>query len=292
VLYINHIPLLASQEGGLRGWVHKPAKFPFFSCNTSILYLSLVRNQIKKQTRKKMKNLKYYTVAILCVAITACVNGQWRKTVYGDGNVVKKERNTGSFTGVKVSTGIDVFLSQGSNISIEVEADENLHEYIITEVQGDVLHVYSDANIRKARMKRVYVTLKDVNYLSTTSAGDMIGETPVRTDDLKLNASSAGDIKLEVYAKNVEADISSSGDMTLTGEADMLEGDLSSAGDLNAYNFKVREADISVSSAGNADIYVTERLRARASSAGDINYKGNPKYLDAHSSSAGSIHNR
>ncbi|OFY59260.1 MAG: hypothetical protein A2V50_08610, partial [Bacteroidetes bacterium RBG_19FT_COMBO_42_10] len=175
---------------------------------------------------------------------------------------------------------------------ISVEADKNLHEYIITEIKDDVLHVYADANIRKAEKKRVYVTMKEINYLSTTSAGDLIGETPVRTDNLKLNASSAGDIKLEVYAKNVEADISSSGDMALTGEADMLEGDLSSAGDLNAYNFKVREADISVSSAGNADIYVTERLKARASSAGDINYKGNPKYLDANSSSAGSIHSR
>jgi hypothetical protein len=292
VLYINHIPLLASQGGGLRGWVHEPEKFPSIPCNTRIFFLSLVRKQIKKQTRKKMKNLKYFTVAILCLTISACANGQWRKTVYGDGNVVKKERKAGSFTGVKVSTGIDVFLSQGNNISIQVEADENLHEYILTEVEGNVLHVYTDANIRKAKMKRVYVTVKDVNYLSTTSAGDMIGETPIRTDDLKLNASSAGDVKLEVYAKTVEADISSSGDMTLTGEADMLEGDLSSAGDLNAYNFKVREADIDVSSAGNADIYVTERLRARASSAGDINYKGNPKYLDAHTSSAGGIHSR
>jgi hypothetical protein len=72
----------------------------------------------------------------------------------------------------------------------------------------------------------------------------------------------------------------------------MLEADLSSAGDLNAYNLKTREADISVSSAGDADVYVTEKLTARASSAGDINYKGDPKYIDAHASSAGGIHRK
>ena len=239
-----------------------------------------------------MKNLKYFTAAVLCIAISACADGQFRKTVYGDGNVVKKERSAGLFSGVKVSTGIDVFLSQGDKMSLSVEADENLHEYILTEIKDDVLHVYTEANIRKAEMKRVYVTMKEINYLSTSSAGDLIGETPVRTNDLKLNASSAGDIKLEAYAKNVEVDISSSGDITLTGEADILGGDLSSAGDLNAYDFKVREADLSVSSAGDADIYVTERLRASASSAGDINYKGDPKYLEAHSSSAGGIHSK
>src|SRR4030043_260136 len=180
-----------------------------------------------------MKNLKYFTAAILCLAISAGVNGQFRKTVYGDGNVVKKERTAGSFTGVKVSTGIDVFLSQGDKMSLSVETDENLQEYILTEVRDNVLHVYTDVNIRKAELKRVYVAMKEINYLSTSSAGD-----------------------------------------------------------LNAYDFKVREADISVSSAGNADIYVTERLKARASSAGDVNYKGNPKYLDANSSSAGGIHSR
>jgi DUF4097 and DUF4098 domain-containing protein YvlB len=107
-----------------------------------------------------------------------------------------------------------------------------------------------------------------------------------------LSASSAGDIKIEVNSKNVDVDISSSGDITLTGETDMLRADLSSAGDLKAYDLKSREADISVSSAGDADVNVSERLTARASSAGDINYKGDPKYIDAHSSSAGGVHRR
>jgi Protein of unknown function (DUF2807). len=243
---------------------------------------------------KNMKNLKYFTVIFLCLAITACVDGQFRKAVYGNRNVVKKNRPAGSFTGVKVSTGIDLYLTQGDKMSIEVEADENLHEYIITEIKGEQLYIRVDdgVNIREAERKRVYVTMKEIKSLSTSSAGDIIGETPVKTDDLKLDASSAGDIKLEVYAKNIRVDGSSSGDITLDGEADMIEADLSSAGDLNAYNLKTREADISVSSAGDADVYVTEKLTARASSAGDINYKGDPKYVDAHASSAGGIHRK
>ena len=241
-----------------------------------------------------MKNLKNLTVIFVCLALTACVNGQFRKIVRGNGNVIKKERPAGSFSKIKVSTGIDVYLSQGDKPSITVEADENLHEYIITEIRDDELYVRhdNDVNVREAERERVYVTMKDVKVLSTTSAGNIIGETPVKTDDLELNASSAGDIKLEVYAKTVRADGSSSGDITLNGEADMLEAGLSSAGDLNAYNLKTREADITVSSAGDADIYVTEKLKARASSAGDINYKGEPKYIDANSSSAGGVHKK
>ncbi len=240
-----------------------------------------------------MKSLKSLIIAIAILSISACTQGQMRKTVYGNNDVVTKERKTESFTGVKVSTGIDVYLTQGNNDgTLSVEADENLHEYIITEVKNDVLHVYTDANIRKAERKRVYVTMKEVNSVRTSSAGDVIGQSAVKTDKLELSASSAGDIKLEVYANDIEVDISSSGDITLSGEADMLNADLSSAGDLNAYNLKAREADISVSSAGDADIYVTEKINARASSAGDINYKGDPKFIDVHTSSAGGIHKR
>lgn len=241
-----------------------------------------------------MKNLKYFIAIFLGLALTACINGQFRKAVYGNRNVVRKERPAGSFTSVKVSTGIDLYLTQGDKMSITVEADENLHEYIITEIRGDELYIRHEDNInvREAERERVYVTMKDIKSLYTSSAGDIVGETPVKTDDLKLDASSAGDIKLEVYAKNIRVDGSSSGDITLDGEADMIEADLSSAGDLNAYNLKTREADISVSSAGDADVYVTEKLTARASSAGDINYKGDPKYIDAHASSAGGIHRK
>jgi len=239
-----------------------------------------------------MKSLRYFTIVILCLGITACADGQFRKSVYGNRNVVKKERSAGSFTGIKVSTGIDVYLKQGDIMSLAVEADENLHEYIITEVNNGILQVYTDVNIREAEMKRVYVTMKDITSISTSSAGDVIGETPVKTGNLKLSASSAGDIKVEVYAKEIDANISSSGDVTLSGEADMIDVSLSSAGDLNAFNLKVREADLSVSSAGDADVYVTERLTARASSAGDVNYRGDPKYVDAHSSSAGGVHRK
>jgi uncharacterized protein YxeA len=239
-----------------------------------------------------MKRLRFLTIAVAILSFTACVNGQFRKTVYGNNKVVTKERKAESFSSLRVSSGIDVYLKQGNSESITVEADENLHEYILTEVRGGTLNVYTDVNIREAERKRVYVTMKDISSMSTSSAGDIIGQTPVKADRLDLSASSAGDIKLEVYAKELDINITSSGDVTITGEADMLEADLSSAGDLNAFELKVREADVSASSAGDADVNVSEKIRARASSAGDISYMGNPKYVDAHSSSAGGIHKR
>jgi hypothetical protein len=239
-----------------------------------------------------MKSLKILTIAVVILSISACSHAQIRRTVHGNGNVITKERQIENFSGIRVSTGIDVYLKQGNSEKLSVEADENIQEYILTEVRGGVLNVYTEVSIRDAERKRVYVTMKEVTSIHTSSAGDVYGESPIKCDKLELSASSAGNIKLEVTATDIKLNISSSGDITLNGEARLLEADLSSAGSLKAYDLNVKEADVSVSSAGDADINVSERLTARASSAGDINYRGNPKFIDAHSSSAGGVHKR
>lgn len=240
-----------------------------------------------------MKSLRFIIIGLTITGISCTIQSQPGKmNVHGNHNVTRSERNTPSFTGIKASSGVDVYLTQGDVQAITVEADENLHEYILTEVKDGVLHVYTSANIRDAEKERVYVTMKEIASLKTSSAGDIVGESPVRTDHLQLSASSAGDITLEVYTKEIDVDISSSGDIRLKGETEEMRADLSSAGDLKAYDLKTKETDISVSSAGDADINVEDKLTARASSAGDINYMGNPVYIDAHTSSAGSIRKR
>lgn len=238
-----------------------------------------------------MRSLKI--LAALSIFSVSCISQAQFHSVRGNHKVVTEERKAGNFTGIKVSSGIDVILKQGNNESISVETDENLQEYIITEVKGGVLNVYVDnVNIRDAERMKAYVTMKEINSVRTNSAGDVVGETPIKTEKLELSATSAGNIRLEVTAKEINLDISSSGDITVSGKTDFLKSNLSSAGDLNAFDLEAREADISVSSAGDADVTVTEKITARASSAGAINYKGNPEFIDAHSSSAGGIHKR
>ncbi|MBS0010209.1 MAG: DUF2807 domain-containing protein [Bacteroidales bacterium] len=237
-----------------------------------------------------MRNLKLALISLLLLSIFSCADAQWKTRVTGSGDVKKEERKAGEFSGVRTSSSIDVYLSQGNRNRIIVEADDNLLEYIITDVKDGVLRVYpDDVSIRRAEMMRVYVTMKDIDYISTSSAGDVIGETPVRTKNLKISASSSGDVKLEVYADRLDLKTSSAGDITLKGEADFVQASTSSAGDIKAYDLTVREADLSASSAGDIKITVTERLKARSSSAGDIYYYGDPKYVDARSSSAGSV---
>ena len=240
---------------------------------------------------KKIKTIFTVTLLII-VGLSSCDYCMFTETVYGDGNVESEIRKISGFDGIKVSSGIDVFIKQGDAENLKVEADKNLHEVIKTEVKNNTLYIYSDENIRKAKAKNVYVLYKNLESIKISSSGDIKGVNTLETDNLDISLSSAGDLDLDVQAQQIYISISSSGDANIRGEAEYLKASLSSAGDLDAYDLKVKKCRINVSSAGNAKIYVTKDLDATATSAGDIYYMGDPEIKNLNSSSAGGIHKR
>jgi len=239
-----------------------------------------------------MKKLTILAIALL-LSLPSCYIDGWNQGISGNGRVVDETRDISGFTGVHVSSGIDVYLSQGSSFEVTVEADENLQEVILTEVEGKMLVIKTErVNIRNAKSKKVHVTLPELSSLKISSAGDCVGQTSFSCDDLRISISSAGDLSLEVEADRIDLDISSSGDARLSGSAEVFDVSLSSAGDLNAFDLIAGKVDINVSSAGDARVHATEEISMTASSAGNIYYKGDARVMHSNSSSAGNISHR
>jgi hypothetical protein len=237
-----------------------------------------------------MKKLVILLLVTLMMCPSCIIEGWDYHGISGNGHVVKETRDVSGFTGVHISSGIDVYLSEGSDFEVVVEADENLQDVILTERNGNMLVVKTDrVNIRHASSKKVYVTIPELKELKISSAGDCMGQTPFTCEDLRLSISSAGNLSLEVEANEINLDISSSGDAYLSGSTDIFDVNLSSAGNLNAFDLIAAEVDVVVSSAGDARVYATDEISMNASSAGNIYYKGDAKVVHSHSSSAGDI---
>jgi hypothetical protein len=231
-----------------------------------------------------------FLLIIIALLVNSCIIDGWGNGISGNGHVEEESRDVSGFSGVHVSTGIDVFISEGSGFDVKVEADENLLEVILTELNGNVLVIKTDrVNIRSAKSKKVYVTMPKLKELKISSAGDCKGMTPFNCDDLRVSISSAGDLKLDVEANRIDINISSSGDATLTGRTGVLDANLSSAGDLHAFDLIAETVSVDVSSAGDARVHASEEISMNASSAGNIYYKGGAEVVHSRSSSAGDI---
>ncbi|MFC2115020.1 head GIN domain-containing protein [Bacteroidota bacterium] len=235
-----------------------------------------------------MKTIQFLSLIVLITAVSSCCIDT-HESVFGNGNVVSEERSIGDFERLKVSSGIDVFIKQGTGVSLMLEADENLLDVIKTEVVDNTLKIYTSKNVRRSRSMKVYLVYEDLNSIRVSSAGDVRGENTLQTDKLNIDLSSAGDLELDLQADEVNCEISSSGDASLTGSTRVLVADLSSAGDLHAYELIAEKCKISCSSAGDARVFASEEFDLRSSSAGSIYYKGDGNIVSVHTSSAGSI---
>ena len=95
------------------------------------------------------KSIQFLTIAFVAVLLTSCNMGMFN-SVNGNGNVVTNDRTSQEdFTKIKVSSGLDLYITQGSNKEVILEADENLHDIIFTEVRDGELRIYSEKSIWK-----------------------------------------------------------------------------------------------------------------------------------------------
>jgi len=214
-------------------------------------------------------------------------------TVKGNGDVIKKKRDiTESFNSVEVSQGIDLFIKQGNEISVTVEADENIYDLLITEVKNNVLHIYFENNIKKAKSKKVFITVMDLTGIRASSGADVLGEMKITGKTLKLKATSGSDIEMELDYESLTVSSSSGSDMKLSGSCNDISLNSSSGSDIEAEDLKAKIVKAESSSGSDIIISVSESLTAEASSGSDILYRGSPREKNIHRSSGGSVRNK
>ncbi|MEM9413616.1 MAG: DUF2807 domain-containing protein, partial [Planctomycetota bacterium] len=88
-----------------------------------------------------------------CLAMISCcgcniANFVFEPGVAGSGVMMTEARAVGEFQKIKLSGSGSVIVQCGNENSLTVTADDNLLEWIQTEVRGDTLFITSTKNIR------------------------------------------------------------------------------------------------------------------------------------------------
>lgn len=200
-----------------------------------------------------------------------------------------ENRSVGTFKGIKVAEGIDVYLKKGDKETLKVEVTGIKPADVITEILGDYLKIHMQEGRYRDRTVKVYVTYVEINKLSASSASNIFADEPIRTKELSLSASSAATVDIQVDVDILEVSASSAADLELRGKARTVEIDASSAGEVDAYDLVADTVEVDVSSAGSAKVNAVKEINAQASSGGSIRYKGNPERSNTNSSSGGSV---
>ena len=188
----------------------------------------------------------------------------------------KETRNLSHFTGISVGSAVEVILKQGSEEKAQVEVTGTDADNVITEISGSELKVHMRSGNYHHVDATVYVTYRELESISVSSAAKLTADEPVKADKMEIDVSSAGKGEVNLDVNDLTIDISSAGNLTTKGRAAKQDIRVSSAGGYDGEDLQSDDAEIRVSSAGNAKISVNKSLDAEASSGGSIRYKGNP----------------
>lgn len=228
--------------------------------------------------------------AILVLSATA------QKDIINDPNAEVREL-IGSFSNIKVTGGIDLFLSEGEEEAIAVSASEvKFRNAIKTEINNGQLRIYFEGekawNNWKNRNLRVYVSFKKLEKLEASGACDVQVSGVITQPSLQLNFSGASDFKGAVSVSDLKIDLSGASDVTIKGTASKVDISSSGASDVKGYDLTAEYCTAKASGASDIYITVSKELTAHASGASDIKYKGTAVIKEQHTGGASSVEKR
>jgi hypothetical protein len=233
---------------------------------------------------------KYYLLALMAfLGLTSC--RFMGKRIRGNGIIKTEERSVSSFREVEAAGNIQLLVIQGDLQPVKLEGDANILSYIEVIQEGERIRIKTKegVNLIPSGDLKVYVTSPTYKSIEVSGSSDIIGQTKITSsDDLSLEASGSGDIKMEVDAPKITAGISGSGSVNLKGQAKDFDVNLTGAGHAYCYDLLTENTTVDISGAGSAQIYASVKLSADISGAGNISYKGNAS-VSQQISGAGSI---
>jgi hypothetical protein len=259
----------------------------------------------------KTKTALFGLMMLAAFSSLACYGSVFGARVRGSGKVVEEERAIENVKTVTLATFGDLTIEIGEEETLRIEAEDNVMDYIETEVSGGRLTIKASPNVSLSTSQpvRFYLTVKALEEIKNTGSGDIYAPN-LEAVDFSVIVTGSGDVTLEsVKATEADVTLTGSGDLTLdeidaewlkvritgSGSAEINAGlvadlnvTMNSSGDLEMNNVESETAAVVLTGSGSADLWASETLDVRISGSGDISYRGRPR-ISSSMSGSGSL---
>lgn len=263
-----------------------------------------------------MKFVKLVYICVFSLCLTSFGFAQVEEKIKGNRDVTIKQTYLDAFNSLVIKDDFEVKIAYNSKPSVEIEADNNLHDVIDISVAEGVLNISTDKRITSK--KKLVIT---VNYSDNLQNVELYGDTELRSltsmemknfslkvennsraylnikaRNFKFLASGKSKSRLNVVADSTSFILSDNSniDVLVTGKkssfdlyqrADVtIEGDvensilrLDNSSNFLGKNYTIKNADILIESSSNAILNIESLLKIRASGSSEIFVYGSPK---------------
>ena len=240
----------------------------------------------------------------------------------------RETRNFADFSQIRLNCSADIFLTQATELKVEVEGEADQLDYLKTKTSGNTLEIDIEGwNLRLNPMK-VYIAIPTLEKIMLNGSGDIKTTNTIQAKSLEMALAGSGDIYVTLKAQDLKVSVNGSGDIhasgvnnscdiKINGSGDVIlndifvglfgariygSGDLrvngsankidiqqSASGDVYLTGLPAKEAAIRISGSGNVSAAVSDKLEVNINGSGDVKVKGNPQYKNVDIKGSGRV---
>ena len=176
--------------------------------------------------------------------------------IQGSGKRVLEKREITPFTSISTNGAFTIEITCQKEPSVEVEGDDNVLPYIVTEVNGNVLRL---------KYERFYSTTEPVRF--------KIGVPNLEG----LSVNGAGRIEIKgMNNERFEIDANGAPSITVAGNTKVIDIDSNGAGKIDTNNLRASKAIVDSKGVSRIDLAVVDQLDVTVSGPSSVTYKGDP----------------
>ncbi len=259
------------------------------------------------------KNIPFLFITLLITTFSLAQN---KEKIKGSKIVTLSIKELNSFQNIEVGDKFELFLVKGDKPSLEIEADDNLHDIINYEVVGNTLKIntlkeasgfkkfavrvnYSDSlKLITARNEATIKALADLeldditiknydnskSYLNVKSKYFTLvlddkskAEINVNAEESNLELSKNSHIKALIVAHEVKIDMYQKSEATIEGNTTNAKIRLDNTSNLIAHKFVVKNLELTAESYSKCELNASQEISIEASGKSEIKLYGEPK---------------
>ena len=199
------------------------------------------------------------------------------------------EKNLGDFSELKTYRGLQVELIESDSPKIVIEGNK-ASSVTVKNVNGLLKISMKIENTFSSDEVMTYLYYSDpISLIDANEGSNIYSDNTIKQDRIEVRAQEGARIKLDLDVQKVEVVTSTGGYINLSGTAESQEVRANTGGIYKGADLKTSESTISAATGGNAEIFATKSVDAKASTAGIIDIKGDPEKVTKKESTGGNI---
>jgi hypothetical protein len=244
------------------------------------------------RTTSKPSFMKKLFITLLL--IIGAVSFSTAQKVINDANAMKRE--VGSFHGIHVATGIELWLTEGNTEEVAVSASkEEFRDRIVTKVENGILKIQYETKTgsinkrREDKNLKAYVSYKRLDKIEASTGAEIKVNGVLTSSSLELRATTGAIFDGVVDIKSLIVDQSTGSKIDMTGKAETLKVEGSTGSKFTAEEMVTNSCSVSVSTGAKVSVTAEKELQAKASTGGIIKYKGNASIKEIKTNTGGAV---